>query len=154
MSSSPHSDAEHESHSECDCPCHEVEELRTKIDKQIHALQLQIADLRIQRNRLAPVFHLPPDVLSKVFACVVDGKEKLERKRSALATGWICRDWRQIALGTVQLWNHIDTENMVWFKECVKRSGQGSLTIKVIKPAKEKTELALFKAVAAVLPRV
>lgn len=106
----------------------DIDNQRKKLDEDIEKLLQVVRDRKSQRNLLAPIFRLPPEILCKVFSMV--------RKEDRSAFGWIkvsyiCQHWRDVALGLVDLWNDPPIWNPEWTEEMLNRSGAVDLTIKV-----------------------
>ncbi|TFK58558.1 hypothetical protein BDN72DRAFT_751903, partial [Pluteus cervinus] len=67
-----------------------------------------ISSLSSQRNTLAPIAHLPPEVLSRIFVEFRNQAKGAGHKNSSDILTWICRDWREIAINYYALWSEID----------------------------------------------
>ncbi|TFK29649.1 hypothetical protein FA15DRAFT_284203 [Coprinopsis marcescibilis] len=81
-----------------------------KTQKQIDAC---INTLNSLMNRLTPILHLPPELLSKIFYVLRDSCRYSNSKgrKSWMRVAQVCRAWRHIALDDSGLWATIDTED-------------------------------------------
>lgn len=79
---------------------------------------------------LAPISHLPPEVLSKIFsycaADLTDHKHPLDW----IKVSHVSRHWRAVALTSPNLWGAIVFSRPKWVEEMIKRSKMASLIIK------------------------
>ncbi|KAI0047092.1 hypothetical protein FA95DRAFT_1285563 [Auriscalpium vulgare] len=90
-----------------------VDAVRTRLAQDTRAIEDAITTLCAQRNALAPVSHLPPEVLTKILALLAalapaGGADLLQ----PAIPGWIaathvCARWRAIALACPQLWTSV-----------------------------------------------
>jgi hypothetical protein len=69
--------------------------------------------LRLERNALAPVSSLPPEVLAAIFSFLcLHGKPTLGGKPghnlARVRLSHVCHQWREIALNQSLLWSHVD----------------------------------------------
>ncbi|TFK62930.1 hypothetical protein BDN72DRAFT_862462 [Pluteus cervinus] len=102
-----------------------------EIDDEIQQLQTQIQILRSTRNQLTLISRiLVTEILTSIFVLARDTSES-PRGYMSLVISWVCRDWRQIALGYPILWNDIESTNMEWVQESLVRSGDTSLSVTV-----------------------
>ncbi|KAG6821442.1 hypothetical protein H0H93_010166 [Arthromyces matolae] len=102
---------------------------RRLIDQEVQRLEDSIRALRSHRNVLAPISHLPPEMLSKVFAYrVADclGNAPLEWIRVT----HVSRHWRAVAFDCPSLWGHLVFTRPKWCQEMLKRSKMASLVVK------------------------
>ncbi|KAI0263189.1 hypothetical protein BC834DRAFT_320678 [Gloeopeniophorella convolvens] len=76
---------------------------------------------------VAPITHLPPELLARVFYCHALTEPPFQCIGCRL--GWIvdthvCRQWRQVALNATGLWGQIDVfhTNLKWITEMLART--------------------------------
>lgn len=99
--------------------------------KKHHAIaehhQTILIDLKIQRNRLAPISRLPPDVLYKIF--FISSRDiDLEGIKWTRLTQ-VCHEWRALALNSPSLWSNPPLHNYYAAKEMLIRSEGAPLTV-------------------------
>ena len=73
----------------------------TKVSEQV------TQELKSRRNALVPISRLPPETLVKIFSLLsfpADDSEYLEW----ISVTHVCRRWREVALYSPYLWNHIN----------------------------------------------
>ncbi|KAG8915298.1 hypothetical protein FRC01_003712, partial [Tulasnella sp. 417] len=80
--------------------------LSGRLQERIAPLEEQIARVRWRQNDLVPIAHLPPEILIKVFAFVLDGFRDNTYVLSTVLTR-ICRDWTRLIDQTPSLWTLI-----------------------------------------------
>ena len=90
---------------------HSREILQQAIDARIKALEESFMEsvrvLRLERNALAPISSLPPEVLTTIFSLLCSsGKPSNNLQRIRLSH--VCHQWREIAINQPLLWNHVD----------------------------------------------
>ncbi|TFK68656.1 hypothetical protein BDN72DRAFT_841540 [Pluteus cervinus] len=119
-----------------------LDQARTKIDKNILLLEDQLRALKSERNTLAPVNFLPPDVLARIFRHLrdrwwIEAGYVPQRVKNALVK-WIwvthvSKTWREIALGPGQpdLWTVIPTQNIPCYTAFLARSRQAGLFVEI-----------------------
>ncbi|KAJ7186439.1 hypothetical protein C8R46DRAFT_1057195 [Mycena filopes] len=86
--------------------------------QQTSALEARLASLDTERQALEevletfsyPVLSTPVELISEIFiACLPDnGRVQPSRYAAPLVLAQICRQWREIALATPQLWRSVD----------------------------------------------
>ncbi|TFK67000.1 hypothetical protein BDN72DRAFT_843560 [Pluteus cervinus] len=74
-----------------------------------------------------PIHTVPVELLAEVF--LKAAKSSYKRQQMTLILTWVCRRWREIALNTPQLWNHIDSIDIEFIFECISRSKEMPLTV-------------------------
>ena len=106
-----------------------------KIDDEMKAHYMALANLRLKRNTLIPINRLPPELLSKIFCAHRDrtiywfmrsdwpdpdyGALRPEvRLKEWIQIAWVCRHWRDVALSTARIWNHIDLDRPRFSTQC------------------------------------
>ncbi|EIM83706.1 uncharacterized protein STEHIDRAFT_140791 [Stereum hirsutum FP-91666 SS1] len=110
---------------------------RDAIDDEIEGLYKTILLMKAQRNALAPVLRLPPELLCRIMLffrsierpTILDSARINPRAMQHNRLGWIrlthvSRQWRTLALGLPHLWNeiHLDVFGITWCQELVSRS--------------------------------
>ncbi|KAG8742675.1 hypothetical protein FRC10_001031 [Ceratobasidium sp. 414] len=96
-----------------------VEEELPRLHSEGDQLYLAIADLKKLRNNsvtLAPINHLPAEILASVFTFAVDDSESLyprpenapQRVDFTTVLASVSYYWRQVALSTPALWSYIN----------------------------------------------
>ena len=93
------------------------ESSRQAIDAQIESLEDSIRALRLQRNALAPISSLPPEIIAAVFSFLPNLLSAIPPSKKPDPLAWlrvshICHQWREIALNQPLLWNHVDFTNI------------------------------------------
>ncbi|KAG2132780.1 hypothetical protein DEU56DRAFT_812004 [Suillus clintonianus] len=85
---------------------------QVEIDDEIVALEERMRALRIRRNSLSPISSLPPEILGAIFVHHVQQTQLLYQDNpeapailSWLNVGHVCRHWREVTLGTPELWS-------------------------------------------------
>ncbi|KAF9480799.1 hypothetical protein BDN70DRAFT_585071 [Pholiota conissans] len=114
------------------------QEARQLIDDAVAHLKSQIADLHSQRNLLAPICRLPPEILGEIFL-LAKGSTYYADFYVHDYYGWIkrlthvCRHLRNVALASPQLWSKgpwpLHKQNFL--DEILRRSKENPLVIKV-----------------------
>ncbi|KAI0050357.1 hypothetical protein FA95DRAFT_1603552 [Auriscalpium vulgare] len=80
------------------------------LDAEEHGLHFSLLAVRSRLNALAPISMLPPEILARVFACLI---LVYPCPKEAPRLGWnvgathVCRSWREVALSHPTLWTHI-----------------------------------------------
>ncbi|TFK64148.1 hypothetical protein BDN72DRAFT_846858 [Pluteus cervinus] len=111
------------------------DELRKKIDEEIAALFERIRSLSTDRNTLAPVNSLPPEVLGRAFILVRDSSLENTRAGSSkkylnwLQVTQVSQRWRDVAIGYPDLWTKLPLHNEQCLKLFLNRSRNSPLSI-------------------------
>ncbi|KAF8647768.1 hypothetical protein AX16_006547 [Volvariella volvacea WC 439] len=94
-------------------------------------------DIRREKNQLRPISKLPPALITKILAYLVNhANTTIEwegcfshplwpdsvRIFGLLPATHFCAQWRELALGDPSLWTHIWATNSKWFRACIERS--------------------------------
>ena len=108
------------------------EELQAQIDKEIQKHEEAIRSLRGQRNTLAPVSRLPPELLSRIFLHARDMSDGTEKVLPPASHA--CRAWRALALACGLLWTQIDCTRLSWAEEMMLRSRGAPLALQMSYP--------------------
>ena len=87
------------------------------IDVQINSLEDSIRVLRLQRNALAPISSLPPEIIAAIFSFLPHMLSAISPSKKPDPLAWlrvshVCHQWREIALNQPLLWNHVDFTNI------------------------------------------
>ncbi|KZV64136.1 hypothetical protein PENSPDRAFT_548940, partial [Peniophora sp. CONT] len=102
------------------------------LDSELQAMDLSATLLRRRRNALSPVNCLHPEILTSIFAYLVD----LEPPNKLRTLGWVrithvCNLWRTVALDDPRLWSCITfTFGGSWVEESVRRSAACPLRLR------------------------
>ncbi|KAF8647203.1 hypothetical protein AX16_006856 [Volvariella volvacea WC 439] len=105
--------------------------LRAQIDDEIAQLQDRITHLRRRRNQLAPIMHLPADVLQLIMLNLVPSDHC--SPKTWIQFTQVSHHWRTIALEYPLLWRMIDLSDMPssWVAEFIERSRGAPLIIRL-----------------------
>lgn len=127
--------------------------LQKEVDEHLHA----IAQLRFRMNSSLPISRLPPEILGYIFLQVAQWAP-----RHAASYEWVrrithvCRDWRELALGTPRLWTEIsscDIDDIDRFKTFIARSKQAPLKIQLVDLYSEAMSSLIFHEVVREINR-
>ncbi|KAG1822176.1 hypothetical protein EV424DRAFT_811970 [Suillus variegatus] len=82
---------------------------QTEIDNELEALEERMRALRTRRNTFSPISSIPPEILGAIFVHHAQQTQLLYAPHhpaflSWLNVGHIYRHWREVALGTPELW--------------------------------------------------
>ncbi|KAG7440238.1 uncharacterized protein BT62DRAFT_1080983 [Guyanagaster necrorhizus] len=61
--------------------------------------------LAMRRSALAPVWHLPPDVLREIFSQVAADHDSIDLSGGPWTLGQVCAPWRDLVLDTPLVWS-------------------------------------------------
>ncbi|TFK64574.1 hypothetical protein BDN72DRAFT_846446 [Pluteus cervinus] len=101
---------------------------RTRIEADIQSLEKRLQDLRATRNSFLPISTLPHDVLCWIFQIAKTERHCIEATTTHRLT-WVCRHWREIALGFPSLWVDVDPSlGPSWFRVHLERSKEANLS--------------------------
>jgi hypothetical protein len=102
------------------------EQLRKAIDDEIKVSEQATQEPKYRRNTLAPISRLPPETLAEIFSRLpFSGDDNEDVPYLAwIGVTHVCHRWREIALHSPYLWNHIDfTElTLAGFTEILARA--------------------------------
>ncbi|TFK21600.1 hypothetical protein FA15DRAFT_645343 [Coprinopsis marcescibilis] len=108
------------------------------IDAEIDDLKARIVTLKESRNNHSITFHLPPELLSKVFLHCDESSfsETISMQmwtRQRLRISHVCRYWRNVALECPKIWSVIDVTSARVTQAFLERSKQTDLSLNVWK---------------------
>ncbi|KAJ3563245.1 hypothetical protein NP233_g9063 [Leucocoprinus birnbaumii] len=115
---------------------HSKLEARQKIDSRLETLNAEIAGLSTQRNELAPIFILIPEILVKIFTLVRDACHAMVPENEPhtpmpwLRVTHVCRHWRGIALAHPALWSRLNFMDDELVDMMLSRASMTPLTVK------------------------
>ncbi|KAK7685321.1 hypothetical protein QCA50_011684 [Cerrena zonata] len=104
------------------------EDARKSIDDDIVIHSAAIMKLKDRRNALAAINRIPPELLSEIFRicrAVPDWRSAGDRYSHQrgfcgwITITWVCRHWREVALGTHRLWSQLDLDVPSFVEECL-----------------------------------
>ncbi|TFK69749.1 hypothetical protein BDN72DRAFT_590051 [Pluteus cervinus] len=98
------------------------DDLRRKVDEEIAELEVRLIARKSYRNTLAPIARLHPEVLQGIFFLAHDSSEPSHKGKTTLLVTWICRDWRELAHQTANIWSHIDFTHREWIEAALSRT--------------------------------
>jgi len=100
------------------------------IDQEIRKYEDAVRQLKSQRNLLAVVAKVPPEIISKIFMfCAASCASELNTL-AWIKVAHVSRHWRAVALGCPALWSTPVFSSSKWAHEMIKRSKMAPLTIK------------------------
>ncbi|KAF6744899.1 hypothetical protein DFP72DRAFT_60600 [Ephemerocybe angulata] len=87
----------------------ELKAVEHAITTRVHAINKLELELQAYRALISPLRRnaIPPEVLSQVFVLALDDPETTKRDRLNDIC-LVCKAWREVALGTPELWTHLD----------------------------------------------
>ncbi|KAI0041168.1 hypothetical protein FA95DRAFT_1477476, partial [Auriscalpium vulgare] len=109
------------------------------MDAEDLAIQRALHVMRSRRNTLIPIHRLPPEILTRIFMLCAEHSRDVWQKTIGIqrtTIGWIaityvCRRWRQLALGFAGLWTMVTfTLGERWAEEMLKRSQARPIVVK------------------------
>lgn len=109
------------------------------IDDRIEHLVTQLRELRRQRNLLAPVNRLPPEILLTILVYCRDGGSY----PTWITLTHVCSLWYHIALSSALLWNTLDFRYPKLYTEILRRSRGIELHVKQPTPCRPEDVLRL-----------
>ncbi|KAF8644283.1 hypothetical protein AX16_008568 [Volvariella volvacea WC 439] len=128
--------------------------LRDEIDARLRVLDWEVVEarqLRSQRNQLAPIFRLPPELLSRITKWLV---KRYHRRRwevdnglfntvygQHLALAGVCQRWREMILADHTLWTDIHTPYLALAPILIERSGASLLSFNLLELFMRSKEL-------------
>ncbi|KAG2757078.1 hypothetical protein P692DRAFT_20790170 [Suillus brevipes Sb2] len=82
---------------------------QTEIDNELGAMEERMRALRTRRNNFSPISSIPPEILGTIFVQHAQQMQLLHVPDNPAVLSWlkvghICRHWREVALGTPELW--------------------------------------------------
>ena len=114
----------------------EIDELLNATARAVDAAKQLLHSQLARRNALAPISLLPPEILARVFHCLVFEDPACSRRQNL---GWlrathVCQFWRQVALDDSSLWATIISgisANTKLISEMLARSRNALLIIDI-----------------------
>ncbi|KAG6854044.1 hypothetical protein C0991_011249 [Blastosporella zonata] len=103
---------------------------RRLIDQEMQRLEDSIRALKSRRNILAPISHLPIEILAKVFAFCASDSAEGTNPLEWIRVSHVSRYWRAVALDSPSLWGNLVFTRPRWSEEMLKRSKMASLAVK------------------------
>ena len=104
-------------------------EARRLIDQKIVMHERSILPLKFQRNEVASVSRLPPEVLGPIFAFASAASAVRYRPSSSFNFSHVCRLWRNVALTTPGIWCFISLHYQQWATAMLERSKLADLVL-------------------------
>lgn len=98
---------------------------RSRIDQEIAHLFERTRKLQSERNELAPISKLPPEIFGTIFSFVSAGRSRLF---PCYYFTHVSRSWRSMALGMPTLWR-ILPRNVQWANFMLERSKGTDLAV-------------------------
>ncbi|KAF8805100.1 hypothetical protein BYT27DRAFT_7258583 [Phlegmacium glaucopus] len=111
-----------------------LDEAHRIIDCEIARLGVIIQSLKSRRNKLSPIYRLPPEVLCNIFSFIEDCTLAMVQVRSPehwIKFSRVSQQWRSLALSTPELWTNIPVQYPRWAEEMLARSKMAKLTMQV-----------------------
>ncbi|KAG2132779.1 hypothetical protein DEU56DRAFT_981658 [Suillus clintonianus] len=103
---------------------------QTEIDNELLALQD-----RMRQNSLSPISSIPPEILGDIFVHLAQQTQLLYAPDNPAVLSWlnvghICRHWREVALGTPELWSAPYLNSSQATEEMLMRSKMAPLKLR------------------------
>ncbi|KAF5357640.1 hypothetical protein D9758_007500 [Tetrapyrgos nigripes] len=111
-----------------------VDEIRRPPGANIHSTDAEdeLLELKTRWNELVPISMLPNEIISEVFLvcarCDVDHSHSCW---SWINVSYICKRWRNVALGSPMLWGYLDFLKPALVPEMLRRSQKAPLIVSV-----------------------
>ncbi|TFK67146.1 hypothetical protein BDN72DRAFT_843456 [Pluteus cervinus] len=111
-----------------------IPKLREEIDAELATLQARVRFLHSKRNSLSPSYQLPPEILIRIFSHfqsgIISGPYLEEHKYAAwIVILQVSQYWRELVLGSKELWSNIAVGDGIWVENFRERSGTNDLSI-------------------------
>ncbi|KAG2053575.1 hypothetical protein BDR06DRAFT_956277 [Suillus hirtellus] len=108
---------------------------QTEIDDELAALTEMMRSLRTRRNSLSPISSIPPEILGIIFVHHVQQTQLVYAPDAPAVLSWlkighVCRHWREVVLGTPELWATPFLNSLQATEEMLSRSKMASLKLK------------------------
>ncbi|KAG2343941.1 hypothetical protein BDR05DRAFT_207029 [Suillus weaverae] len=108
---------------------------QAEIDDELVALKEIMRSLRTRRNSLSPISSIPPEILGAIFVHHVQETQLLHAPETPTVLSWlnighVCRHWREVALGTPELWATPFLRSSQATEEMLMRSKMAPLKLK------------------------
>ncbi|KAF8074861.1 hypothetical protein FPV67DRAFT_1445873 [Lyophyllum atratum] len=108
----------------------DADKARRLIDQEMQGLEDSIRALKSRRNILAPISHLPPEMLAKIFSFRAAESAESINPLEWVRVSHVSRHWRAVALDSPSLWANLVFTRPKWSEEMLKRSKMASLVVK------------------------
>ena len=108
---------------------------QARIDEEVAEYIQSIRCLHTERNTLSPISRLPNETLASIFIhCARDYFDNHDGRPISTAPTWVhvsyvCRHWRNVALGCPTLWTYLFIASPRWTDELLARSKQAPLKV-------------------------
>ncbi|KAG1748617.1 hypothetical protein EDB19DRAFT_2036668 [Suillus lakei] len=107
-----------------------------EIDNELITLEERMRALRTRRNSLSPVYSIPPEILSAIFVHHAQQTQLFYDPGTPAVLSWlivghICRHWREVALGTPELWATPFLNSSKVTEEMLTRSKMAPLNLRI-----------------------
>ncbi|KAG2157771.1 uncharacterized protein EDB93DRAFT_1246818 [Suillus bovinus] len=108
---------------------------QTEIDDELVALKETMRALRTRRNSLSPISSIPPEILGTIFFHHVQQTQFMYVPDAPAVLSWlkighVCRYWREVTLGTPELWATPFLASLKATEEMLSRSKMVPLKLK------------------------
>jgi hypothetical protein len=108
---------------------------QTEIDDELAALKERMRSLRTRRNSLSPISSVPPEILGAIFVHHVQQTQLLHAPDTPAVLSWlkighVCHHWREVTLGTPELWATPFLNSLRATEEMLSRSKMVPLKLK------------------------
>ncbi|KAI0055554.1 hypothetical protein BV25DRAFT_166386 [Artomyces pyxidatus] len=111
-----------------------------RLDAEISDLACVLSWVRMRRNRLSPISHLPPEILVHIFSFDTTPNDGSPTYHLMHITH-VCRRWRSVAIGCPSLWGRINLGvDHRWKKVMLARAKAVPLSILLERPQDKMTE--------------
>lgn len=109
---------------------------QTEIDDELVALEERMRALRMRRNSLSLISSIPPELLGTIFVHHAQQTQLLHSPDNSDILSWIivghiCHQWREVALGTPELWATPFLNSSQATDEMLTRSKMAPLIVRV-----------------------
>ena len=99
-------------------------------DQENLELKKAIRKLNTERNAIAPISQLPPELLAKIFQFITDDEGLRKTYRHWVAFSHASQVWREVALSTPNLWRVLTFRSTEWTSVMFERSKAVDLIIR------------------------
>lgn len=107
------------------------------LEARIHSLEIELAELRHQRNNFLAISRLPDEIVVDIFKTTQHGCQKIDHLKpwATYDSSWTslmlaCRRFRSVALQAPLLWTLVDYAHQEdWMNLCLERSRSSALYV-------------------------